>query len=521
MRDRTLSKPLRSWAREAQHCPIYVRFFRQIMLTIRRLAPVAALFAGFTTSVFAQTPAKPTPAPAAGEATEAIDPIEAQKIEADVAYRQQKYAKAIELTTAVLQKKAEDHVALYLRASARVEQGVQTRNAQLIRDGIKDAREAIGFEKQGKADYYLPYLYGMTSLAITEANPKHAETGVGIADQLLADTKYNTQERANIYYQRGLANIQARHPEEAQKDFKEAIKRKLDHLAAHVALCNLINETKGRDEALIAYNQAIASVPNSALLLNNRGMHFHAMGRDKEAISDLTSALKKDPQFLPALINRGFINTQAGHAEEAEKDLTAAIEMAPTSTQPYTMRGNARVSQGRAADAIEDYRKVTEMNPASGIAAADLGFALFFTGDFAVALSQFELAIKKDPSIPFLTPWRVAAARRIGKDLANDPAVKKALAAESSMRTWFDWLTLHQLGKVEDVALLAAVNSSDATAQKAQHCEAYYFIGIEMVRKKQLDDAKASFVQAVETEAERLSAYRGARMALSAIDKSN
>jgi Tfp pilus assembly protein PilF len=272
---------------------------------------------------------------------------------------------------------------------------------------------------------------------------------------------------------------------------------------------------------LVAYNQAVASVPNSALLLNNRGMHFHAMGRDKEALVDLNAALRKDPRFLPALVNRGFIHMQAGRADDAEADLTAAIEMAPNSPQAYTMRGNARVSQGRAADAIADYRKVAELNPASGIAAADLGFALFFTGDFAGALEQFDLAIHKDPSIPFLTPWRVAAARRVGTDLSSDPAVKKALETEPTMRTWFDWLTLHQLGKVDDVALLAAANPADSAALKAQQCEAYYFIGIEMVRRKQLDDAKASFVQAVETEADRLSAYRGARMALRKIDSTN
>jgi len=485
------------------------------MFTPRRLALSAALFAGFTSSLGAQ------PAVPAAEVSEAVDPIEAQKIEADAAYRQQQYPKAIELTSQVLETKPEDHVALYLRASARVELGVQTRNAEVIRNGIKDAREAIRLEKQGKADYYFPYLYGMTSLTITEAAPKHAETAIGIADQLLADTKYTALERANIYYQRGLANIQARHPDEAQKDFREAIKRKTDHLAAHVALCNLINEAKGRDEALIAFNQAIASVPNSALLLNNRAMHFHAMGRDKEAISDLNAALRKDPQFLPAIINRGFIHMQAGRGDEAEKDLTTAIEMSPDSPQAYTMRGNARVSQARAAEAIADYRKAAEINPDSGIAAADVGFALFFTGDFAGALSQFEVAIQKDPSIPFLTPWRVAAAKRVGKDLSGDPAVKQALSAEPGMRTWFDCLTLHQLGTVDDAELLAAANPADAAAQKAQHCEAYYFIGIEMVRRKQPDDAKASFVQAVETDAERLSAYRGARMALREIESAN
>ena len=114
-----------------------------------------------------------------------------------MAYRQGQYARAIELTTAVLKQKPEDHVALYLRASAASNRA-QTRNAQFIRDGIKDARDAIGLQKLGKADYYLPYLYGMTSLTIVEAKPKHAETAVGIADQLLSQDKYAPAERANL-----------------------------------------------------------------------------------------------------------------------------------------------------------------------------------------------------------------------------------------------------------------------------------------------------------------------------------
>ena len=505
--------------RDHRYIPFWLKII--IMLILRRLAPAAALLVGVTPSAFAQQTAQPAATQPAETTSEAVDPIESQKIEADLAYRQQQYARAIELTTKVLEQKPDDHVALYLRASARVESGAQTKNAELIRAGIKDARGAIALEKRGKADYYLPYLYGMTSLTITEAKPAHAETAVAITDQLLADSKYTPQERANISYQRGLAHIQLRKPDDARDDFKQAIRRKPDHLAAHVALCNLINETKGRDEALIAFNQAVASVPDSALLLNNRGMHFHAMGRDKEAFNDLNAALRKDPRFLPALINRGFVAMQSGRPDDAEKDLTAAIELAPMSTQAYTMRGNLRVSQGRARDAIADYRHVTEMTPASGIAAADVGFAMFFTGDYAGALKQFDLALKLDSTISFLTPWRVAAAKRSGKNLASDPAVKAAVASDQSTRTWFDWLTLHQLGKVEDVQLLAAAHPADATAAKAQQCEAYYFIGLEMLRKKQTDDAKASFVQAVETDAERLSAYRGARMALKEIETAN
>ncbi len=65
--------------------------------------------------------------PAPASTTEAVDSLEELKNEADAAYRQQQYPRAIELTTSVLSKSPEDHVALYLRASARVESGARKR----------------------------------------------------------------------------------------------------------------------------------------------------------------------------------------------------------------------------------------------------------------------------------------------------------------------------------------------------------------------------------------------------------
>jgi tetratricopeptide (TPR) repeat protein len=446
------------------------------------------------------------------------DPLEQAKMQADQAYRQGQHLRTIELADSVLTKSPTDHVALYLRASARVELGLRQRDPKMIRQGVADAREAIKQEKNGKADYYLPYLFGMTNLAIVERKAAHAEVARSVADQVLEKEGYSDEERANIIYQRGLANIQARATDSATHDFNETIRLKPDHLAAFIALCNLTNELRGADEALAVYNRAVASIPENPLLLNNRAMHFQSMGRFRDATSDFTAALKIDPQYVPALVNRAFVLMQEGQAVDAEKDLSRAIEIEPGSLQAYSLRGTLRTQQGRPAEAIADYQHVCDQDPKNGQAAADLGFAYFFAKNYAKALAQFDKALELNREITFLTPWRFAAAVRIGKDLSRDSAIQAAITREPDKRSWFEWLTLYQMNRVSDDELMKAADPTNDAVRKAQLCEAYYFIGLELVRRRKADDAKGFFTQAVETDARRLSAYRGARVALQDLD---
>ena len=120
---------------------------------------------------------------------------------------------------------------------------------------------------------------------------------------------------------------------------------------------------------------------------------------------------------------------------------------------------------------------------------------------------------------PSKSDWEALAAKESrGKDLSRDPAIQAAMTKEKDKRTWFEWLTLYQMNRVTDGELVGAASPTDDAVRKAQLCEAYYFIGLELVRRKRNDDAKAFFTQAVETDAQRLSAFRGARVALQDLD---
>ena len=116
-------------------------------------------------------------------ATFAQDP-EADKLkkDAEAAYQSADFAKCLELTTRVLSQNPKDHLALYLRASAHVELGVVRRDGKELRLGIEDARESLRAGGSNEINYYLPYMYGMTSLANLEGRKEHADVVVQVGN---------------------------------------------------------------------------------------------------------------------------------------------------------------------------------------------------------------------------------------------------------------------------------------------------------------------------------------------------
>ena len=71
------------------------------------------------------------------------DPLAQLKMQADQAQQQGDYNKSVQLASQVLQQKPDDHVAYYLRASARVESGREQGNTQTIRQEAIEAPASL------------------------------------------------------------------------------------------------------------------------------------------------------------------------------------------------------------------------------------------------------------------------------------------------------------------------------------------------------------------------------------------
>lgn len=436
------------------------------------------------------------------------------KTQADQAYRIGDFQKSIELTDRVLRADANDHVALYLRGSARVDSGTQQRDAALIRSGIADAREAIKIVNRVKIDYYLPYLHGMSQLAAVEGNTRHAETARDVATGLLEMDKVTDAEKANIAYQRALLNLQLQDSAAALSDFELATQFEPQHLAAHLYRCDMLLQSGDPTQAEQVYAEVVERFPTEPMVFNNRGMFFQRFRRTDEAQADFNRAIELNADFVPAYTNRAFSRLQAGRFSDALADLNKSIEIDPNQPAAFSLRGTAFLQTGDARSALADYETALKLDPDSPQLRADVGFSQYFLGTYDAALASFAGAQDVDPRAHFLDPWRAAALVADGRQSDAEQTFAELIAKPATERDWFDVLTLLVLGKATDNEALSAVSSADEQATDAQRCEAFYFIGQRRLFEDKPDEAELFFRQALESKSQHLSAYRGAQFAL-------
>lgn len=492
---------------------------RQLARTVASLwTALAIVVAGTVTSTFAQPPAPKSPAPPAPAAPAAggnASALDQANQEADAAYQRGDFVRCIELTTANIAKNPKDHVAYYWRASARIELGRLRRDTREIRAGIEDSREALKAANVADPNYYLPYMYGMNSLAEIERRAEHADQCVQVADKLLAKTTLKPEERANVLFQRGGANLAAGRFDAAIKDYQGALTESPEHLAAHIQLAQTFSAAKRFDEALMAYGATIKAFPNNPLTYNNRGLFLQNRGNNKDAFADFNKAIELDPKFVVAYANRGFTSLNSGEPAQAETDFSAAIKLDPNNPMVYSLRATSLLSQGKAAEAVADFQRVIQFDPNSPVAKADLAFAKLFMKDLPGSAELFQQALTAEPNLRFLTPWKLWVDTLLGKGDAAAVA-KASLEKPAAERDWTDQVLIYLANKQTDQELIAAVSKTEASLKVAELCEAYYFIGERARLAGQADVANGFYKQALSTKAYQLSAFRGAQYATNA-----
>ncbi len=437
------------------------------------------------------------------------------KSEAESFYKQGNYQKTIELTTQVLQQNKKDDVAYYLRGSAEVEMGLRTNNAQMVRDGIADARQAIGINGQEHTDYYLPYLYGMSNLSQLEGRKEHAEVALQVAAQVLNLPKINDDQKANVLYHRAHTQTQLGKHAEAAQDYETALQHNSMHMGAFIGAAHAYAAAGDFTKAENQFNKAIQTFPNNPVVYNDRGMFRQQRKQFDEALADFTRVveLKKDAYY--AYTNRGFTLMEQGDPQAAESDFDRSLNLFPNQAMVYSFRGTARLHQGKLAEAAADYRKVAELDPNNPIAKADLGFVLFFQEQYAAAAEQFEAATKANKELKHLYPWNLVALRRAQPQADVQQKFGSVLEPDPQKWEWADLLLAYQLGKINEQQLLAATTQGDnADVSKAQQCEAHFFIGQHQALAGNTAAAVASYRKSIDTKVAHLSAYRGAEMAL-------
>jgi tetratricopeptide (TPR) repeat protein len=148
-------------------------------------------------------------------------------------------------------------------------------------------------------------------------------------------------------------------------------------------------QTGHYEEALAAFDKALALDPNLSRAYNNRALLYYKMGRDEEALRDWARAVELDPEFVEVFGNRaafhldrgryelgledarravelndrwptGLLNlasalNQLKRHEEALVHVDRALELRPDNAQLLILRGQVLAALGRYAEGVESY----------------------------------------------------------------------------------------------------------------------------------------------------------------------
>ncbi len=449
--------------------------------------------------------------PSLGDDVQVNPAHEDRKNEADQAYRTGEHDKAIQLTSAVIAENPQDHVAFYLRASARVEKGLETGDPKEVRAGISDARSAIGLGGPDAADYYLPYLYGMTNLAALEQQPQHAKTSLTIANQVLQRPNLKPETTANIYYQRAMTNLMLEDPKAAAADYQAALKVLPTHLGAALGLPDAHLAAGDKAAAKAALDSAVQQFPNEPMVYNARGMMLQSGGDFEAGIADFTRAIEVQPEFAMGYLNRGYCLVQTGNLEAAANDFTHVLTDDPQNPMALSMRAAVRLQQGNAAAAAADFETMTRLQPEDPNAFASLGFSRYVLGQYEAAVQAFQQARQLDPDgIAIIGPWLfLSQARLLGLETAR-VNLRAKLPADQKAWGWVDSVEGFLAGVIDSNALRSKIDKDNPQRNTMQSCEANFFIAQRADLEGHPDVAKQGLQATLKSESKHLWAYRAA-----------
>ncbi len=214
-------------------------------------------------------------------------------------------------------------------------------------------------------------------------------------------------------------------------DFTEAIK--LDPKSSKYWNARGVAYRVKRDyeHAVADFSEVMRLEPNGAAGVYNRGFSYRLMGRRDQAIADLTEAIRLDPKDADAFEERALAYYGQSDPDHGLADYAEAIKLNPTEPRLHNGRCYARVTTGRELpEAVADCTEALRLGPKYGLALQNRGHAYLRTGQFDLALADFEARLALGNSAYALYGRGVAKLKKDDSSGSVDIAVAKGLQSD-------------------------------------------------------------------------------------------
>jgi tetratricopeptide (TPR) repeat protein len=167
--------------------------------------------------------------------------------------------------------------------------------------------------------------------------------------------------------------------------------------------------------ALKAYDEALARFPNARYLLNGRADVLQDLGRFDASLSAYAEAQQRYSDDPVAFSGRVGVLKAKGQFTDALRVAIQNTKLFPENSILRAALGSCLAAIGKFDEAAKHYKLAISLDPRNSSHVVACAFALKSAGKLAAALQVAESAVKKAPSAPSLWSLKAALLRAAGQ----------------------------------------------------------------------------------------------------------
>lgn len=222
------------------------------------------------------------------------------------------------------------------------------------------------------------------------------------------------RDGAKIHYDLGVNAVEQNRPQEALKEFLEAVRLDPGLAQAHDALGTLYHWSYGRrDDAKAEFEKAVELRPNFSEAWNNLGVLLADMGDVPGSRKAFETALANPLYRTPfiAQANLGWALHLMGDSAQGEALLRAALTSRPSYCMGHKQLAQLLTTSGRTADADASWREFAKACPDEPEALLRLASLQVKETKFADASRSLLRCVEKAGVRPIASDCRSALAQ--------------------------------------------------------------------------------------------------------------
>ncbi|MDZ4764459.1 MAG: tetratricopeptide repeat protein [Chloroflexota bacterium] len=268
-----------------------------------------------------------------------------------------------------------------------------------------------------------------------------------------------------------------------------------------------LTELGRADEALIAYDRAIALQPKNAWAWARKARALRLLNRHHEALTIYDEALRLDPAYAWALKGKGIVLERLGDLEGALESHERAARLDPNDVWHWHNQGDIFQKMGRYDDALAMLEAALRVDPQHANTWAKMGQVLRLMRQHEQALVAYERALEIEPKYAWAHNGCGLTFKAMGKFERALMSFRRA--ARTDPRIVWHWYNvtemLVELGQYEE----ALPSAREAVRISPDHTSAWGKLGQVLRYLKRYDEALTAYDRAIQLQPNFAWAHNG------------